>query len=67
MTTFMRERLLFFLSENQVFLNGMELKADLKKLDEHYSRLPDGVKETGIMKFAQYPPLDEEYLLSARQ
>jgi hypothetical protein len=33
-----------FLNEDQVFVRGDDLKADLAKLDEHYSRLPDDVK-----------------------
>lgn len=33
-----------FLRKDQVFIPGAELKADLKKLDEHYSQLPDHVK-----------------------
>jgi hypothetical protein len=53
-----------FLRKDQVFIRGMELKADLHKLDEYYSRLPDDVKETGIMRFAQEPPADNEYLIT---
>jgi hypothetical protein len=53
-----------FVRKDQVFIAGMELKADFHKLDEHYSRLPDDVKETGIMRFAQEPPAEDEYLIA---
>ena len=45
-----------FLKDNQLFLHGPELKADLAKLDEHYSQLPDEVKIRGVMSFASRPP-----------
>jgi len=47
-----------FLKENQLFLKGDNLKADLAKLDEHYSRLPEDIKERGVMSFASRPPHD---------
>ena len=53
-----------FLREDQVFIDGLELKQDLKKLDDYYSRLPDEVKQSGIVKFAQHPPADGEYLVT---
>lgn len=45
-----------FLRSDQLFLKGEELKADLAKLDMHYSALPDDVKDRGIMSFASDPP-----------
>lgn len=45
-----------FLKDNQLFLDGSDLKDDLVKLDEHYSQLPDEVKVRGIMSFASCPP-----------
>lgn len=54
-----------FLRKDQVFIPGVKLKADLRKLDEHYSQLPDHVKETGIMRFAQDPPVEGDYLITA--
>lgn len=42
-----------FLDPFQTFVNGEELKADLKKLDEHYSKLPASVLRQGLMTFAQ--------------
>ena len=45
-----------FLKDDQLFLDGAELKTDLHKLDEHYSQLPEEVKTRGIMSFASRPP-----------
>lgn len=54
----------YFLGENQVFVPGADLKADLRQLDEHYSALPEEVKATGLMTFAQHPPMDGDFLTS---
>jgi len=51
-----------FLRENQSFVHGRELKADLAKLDKHYEALPDDVKKRGVMSFAHYPPKDDSFL-----
>jgi hypothetical protein len=53
-----------FLNSDQVFIPGDELKADLAKLDEHFSRLPEEVKLRGVMSFAHYPPVDGDFLVS---
>jgi hypothetical protein len=53
-----------FLRPDQVFLDGAALKADLDKLDAHYSSLPDEVKNRGILEFAHYPPQDISYLIT---
>ncbi len=53
-----------FLTADQVFIRGQELKADLAKLDAHYAALPDEVKERGVMSFAHYPPTDGDFLIS---
>lgn len=45
-----------FLGENQSYLPADELKHALGQLDAHYSRLPDEVKELGVLAFASYPP-----------
>ncbi|MCA9500234.1 MAG: hypothetical protein KC588_13670 [Nitrospira sp.] len=45
-----------FLKDNQLFLDGSDLKADLVNLDKHYSLLPDEVKLRGVMSFASCPP-----------
>jgi hypothetical protein len=51
-----------FLDSFQTFVNGEDLKADLKKLDEHYSRLPESELRKGLMKFAANPPDETEFL-----
>jgi hypothetical protein len=54
-----------FLRKDQAFIPAVELKSGLHDLDEHYSRLPEAVKETGIMRFAQEPPAEGEFLVTA--
>ena len=51
-----------FLTADQVFIHGTELKVDLNRLDIHYSELPEEIREQGIMCFAQDPPSEGEYL-----
>ena len=53
-----------FLKEDQIFIHGGDLKADLAKLDVHYSQLSDEVKETGTISFAHIPPKDGDFLTS---
>jgi len=53
-----------FLTGDQVFIHGPELKADLTKLDSHYSALADGVKERGVVSFASCPPTEGGFLVS---
>lgn len=53
-----------FMEKNQVFINGQDLKSDLKILDDYYSSFPDDIKEQGIMKFAVYPPENTASLTS---
>jgi hypothetical protein len=50
-----------FLTGRQEFVSGAALKADLAKLDAHYSSLPEDVREQGLMSFAQNPP-DGDFL-----
>jgi hypothetical protein len=52
-----------FLRKDQVFIAGMKLKADFHKLDDHYSQLPDDVKETGICGSHKRLPLKANILL----
>ena len=51
-----------FLDSNQTFVNGTDFKAEMQKLNEHYSSLPDEVLKTGLGSFAQYPPDDPTFL-----
>jgi hypothetical protein len=53
-----------FLRQNQTFVKGQELKTDLRKLDEHYSALPEEVKASGLHKFADCPPEDTAFLVT---
>jgi hypothetical protein len=51
-----------FLGPNQTFVNGVELKTDLARLDAHYSSLPEEVRNRGLFGFALYPPTDNSFL-----
>jgi hypothetical protein len=53
----------FFLREDQSFISGLELKSDLKLLDEHYNLLSDEVKARGVSTFAMFPPQDKSFLI----
>jgi hypothetical protein len=53
-----------FLRPDQSFVHGDDLKADLKRLDEHYDALPDETKKQSIYSFAAYPPNDDSYLVT---
>jgi hypothetical protein len=55
---------LFLKEDRQIFVRGQDLKADLARLDAHYSALPDEVKERGVLSFAHYPPPEGEFLTS---
>jgi hypothetical protein len=51
-----------FLDPNQIFVNGIDFKEDMKRLNEHYSALPDEILRTGLSNFAIYPPEDTSFL-----
>lgn len=53
-----------FLRSNQEFVLGSELKGDLGKLDQHYSSLPEEVKNRGVSTFAADPPPDRSFLVT---
>jgi hypothetical protein len=53
-----------FLTENQIFIWGQELKADLAKLDAYYSGFPEEIKRRGVMSFAHFPPTDGNFLVA---
>jgi hypothetical protein len=53
-----------FLRPDQSFVDGGELKADLKRIDEHYSAFPDDVKAQGLYAFAPVPPNDDSFLVT---
>lgn len=43
-------------------MNGEDLKADLKKLDEHCSALSESELQKGLMGFVTYPSDETEFL-----
>jgi hypothetical protein len=43
-----------FLNENQTFVNGIEFKDELKRLNEYYSALSEEERKTGLINFAKY-------------
>jgi hypothetical protein len=49
------------LREDQMFIDGAELKRDLAALNIHYSALPPEVQEHGLFRFAK-PPDDDRFL-----
>ena len=53
-----------FLRADQSFVKGHDLKVDLRKLDDHYSNLPEEVKKSGLYKFADRPPADSAFLVT---
>ena len=53
-----------FIREDQEFVNGIDLKADLKKLDDYYSQLPEEVRRQGVTKFASWPPFEGDFLVT---
>lgn len=51
-----------FMTKNQKFIWAPDLKADLKKLNQYYDRLPQEQKELGLFAIASNPPTDEKFL-----
>jgi hypothetical protein len=47
-----------FLRSDQSFVWGQDLKADLQRVMEHYSKLPDEVKDRGLLSIAPVPPVE---------
>jgi hypothetical protein len=45
-----------FMREDQSFVWGQDLKADLKSINTHYLQLPESEREKGISSFAESPP-----------
>ncbi len=52
-----------FMRKDQEFVWGLDLKADLKQLNEYYSTFPDAEKEAGITRFASTPPQEDGCLV----
>jgi hypothetical protein len=53
-----------FLAPGQEFVHGHALKADLAALALHYSALPGEVHAKGAFAYANYPPLEGDFLTS---
>jgi len=54
-----------FLRSDQSFVWGPDLKADLQRLVEKYKALPQETQELGLMKYADSPPDEEQYLITS--
>jgi hypothetical protein len=53
-----------FLGPMQDFVNGIDFKEDLKKLNARYSALPEEVLKTGLINFAAFPPEDTDFFVT---
>jgi hypothetical protein len=53
-----------FLTEDQSFVWGPDLKADLAALNAFYARLPEAAHKLGLDSFASRPPTDGDFLVS---
>jgi hypothetical protein len=61
----LHERIIpLFLREDQTFIKGTELKADLRKLDEYYDGFPEEKKGKGFYALAPHPPEDTSFLVT---
>jgi len=54
----------YLLREDQLFIDGAELKSDLQALDAYYSALPPEHLKQGLFRFAKVP--DDERFLTTR-
>ncbi len=53
-----------FLRDNQQFIWGLDLKADLQRIDQFYESLPEKEKEKGLFKIASWPPDNDDLLIT---
>ncbi len=53
----------YFVRDDQTFIAGPDLKADLKALDQHYNALSDETKAKGVSSFAMFPPQDGSFMI----
>jgi hypothetical protein len=51
-----------FLREDQEFVWGIDLKADLARMNAQYLTLPESERERGVMAFAHLPPKTGDFL-----
>jgi hypothetical protein len=59
-----RDNARLFLRDYQTFVWGEDLKADLRMIDELHKKLPQAVRDRGLMSFAPRPPTEGEFLTS---
>jgi hypothetical protein len=52
-----------FLREDQLYINGDELKIDLANINDYFLQLPQEVEDKGRMRFARTPPKDGDFLV----
>jgi hypothetical protein len=53
-----------FIDPDQSFVNGADLKSDLRRIVTHYESLPKNVLESGLGGFAAFPPDDADCLIA---
>ena len=53
-----------FLTDQQTYIPGKDLKDDLARLDKYYSALPPEVLIRGMYNFAPAPPANNEFLIT---
>jgi hypothetical protein len=53
-----------FLRDDQRFVWGVDLKADLGRINEHFLRLPEETRKRGILTFAPEPPTELDTLVA---
>jgi hypothetical protein len=53
-----------FLGPVQDFVNGIDFKEDLRKLNALYSALPEETLKTGLINFAAFPPDDPNFFVT---
>ncbi len=53
-----------FLSNDQLFIWGLDLKNDLQKIDQYYGKLPEEEKDKGLFEIAAWPPNDDNFLVT---
>ena len=51
-----------FINKNQRFVWGPDLKTDLGRLNSHFLRLPQEIRDKGVLSFASKPPVEGDYL-----
>lgn len=54
-----------FLRSSQEFVWGSDLKVDLKRLNAHFSALPEEERDRGVLRIAKRPPVEGKFLTTA--